>query len=263
MRGFAFCNELYGDLPLPRVLEKLASLGYHGVELDPRSLEGLDSGWVAESCARLGIRVAGLHWLLAGQDDLHLTHPSAGVRRATLLRLTHLTALCARLGGEVMVLGGAKKRRVMAGVALDQALGYTAELLTELGESLVKYDVRLGLEPLPQAVDNLLTTAGAAAEMVNRVGCPNIGLTLDARAMGTEALPREFLIAAHFPQLVHVHVNDDSGSGPGMGDTDLVPMLSALRERGYQGWVSVEAFDPSPDPQTVAARSLDYLRSKL
>lgn len=44
-----------------------------------------------------------------------------------------------------------------------------------------------------------------------------------------------------------------------MGDTDLAPMLKALAEISYSGWVSVEAFNSSPDPDTVASLSIDYL----
>lgn len=261
MRGFALCNELYGELPLGEALFRIAAHGYDGVELDARSLAGLDLGETAERCSSLGLSVAGLHWLLAGTQGLHLTHPAAEVRRATLRHLQGLVRQCAQLGGRVMVLGGGRHRRMLDGVTLSEALDYAAETLRALGDDLVARGVRLGIEPLEPGSDNLLNTAAAAAELVERIGCPNIGLTLDARAMGSEAAPREALVAAHAGYLVHVHVNDANGSGPGMGETDLQPMLDALKSVSYGGWISVEAFDASPDPDTVARRSLDYLRS--
>jgi len=33
-----------------------------------------------------------------------------------------------------------------------------------------------------------------------------------------------------------------------------------LLNNGYKGYLSVEVFDFSPDPQTVASRSIGYLR---
>lgn len=260
MKGFAFCNELYGDLPLLEALTRIASAGYQGVELDARCLAGRAPSAVAAQCRERSLAVVGLHWLLAGTQGLHLTHPSREIRQATLDHLKGLVASCAELGGQVMVLGGGKTRRVLEGTGHTEALGYAEELLKALGEDLVIRGVKVGLEPLAPTADNLLNRAEATAELVDRIGCPNIGLTLDARAMESETKPREELIAAYARYLVHVHVNDANGSGPGMGRTDLAPMLRMIGAVSYRGWISVEAFDPSPDPDTVARRSLEYLQ---
>jgi sugar phosphate isomerase/epimerase len=63
--------------------------------------------------------------------------------------------------------------------------------------------------------------------------------------------------------LAHVHANDANKQGPGFGDVDFRPILGALREIGYDGYVSVEPFEFVPDVDTVARRSLRYLRECL
>jgi len=42
-----------------------------------------------------------------------------------------------------------------------------------------------------------------------------------------------------------------------------VPILKMLIKNSYKGYISVEVFDFSPDPQTVASRSIGYLRGIL
>jgi sugar phosphate isomerase/epimerase len=54
-----------------------------------------------------------------------------------------------------------------------------------------------------------------------------------------------------------------SGKGPGFGETKFTPILKTLTKYKYRGTISVEVFDYGPDPQTIASRSIGYLKGIL
>ncbi|MBN1445098.1 MAG: sugar phosphate isomerase/epimerase, partial [Candidatus Omnitrophica bacterium] len=58
----------------------------------------------------------------------------------------------------------------------------------------------------------------------------------------------------------HFHVNDRNLGGPGFGDVDFAPIIRALKDAGYGGWLSVEVFDFSPGPEAIAKKSIEYLK---
>jgi sugar phosphate isomerase/epimerase len=45
-----------------------------------------------------------------------------------------------------------------------------------------------------------------------------------------------------------------------MGDVDFLPIMQALKDTNYSGWVSVEVFDYQPGIETLASHSIRHLR---
>jgi sugar phosphate isomerase/epimerase len=86
-------------------------------------------------------------------------------------------------------------------------------------------------------------------------------LHLDVKAMSSEATPVTDIIRRYIRRTGHFHANDPNRRGPGFGDVDFVPIFKALKDSGYDRWVSVEVFDYTPDPETIASRSVEYMRS--
>jgi sugar phosphate isomerase/epimerase len=78
--------------------------------------------------------------------------------------------------------------------------------------------------------------------------------------MSSEAKPLPQIIHQSRDYLAHFHANDPNRRGPGFGDVKFEPIAAALRAARYDGYVSVEVFDYSPDPQTIAVKSIEYLR---
>jgi len=67
----------------------------------------------------------------------------------------------------------------------------------------------------------------------------------------------------YFDLIRHVHVNEIDGRHPGTGNHDFKPVFEVLRRRGYQHWVSLEAFDFTPGAEKIANDSLRFIEKVL
>ena len=263
----AICNELFENWPWEGVCDFVRSTGYRGIEVAPFTLAERAERITPQQRTELraaaesrGLEIIGLHWLLAKPPGLHITHPDAAIREATAGYFIELVNLCADLGGKVMVIGSPKQRNLLPGVDREQAMEYAAQVFTPCLESAAGRGVTLAIEPLSPRETDFLVCAAEAVELIERIDHPNFRLQLDVKAMSYETKPIPQIIRESAKHLVHFHVNDPNLLGPGMGEIRYEPILAALREAGYDGWLCVEAFDFSYGAEKIAKASVEYLR---
>jgi sugar phosphate isomerase/epimerase len=264
---YAICNETFEGWEHPRVCDFIAGLGYSGLEIAPFTLAPLITDVTAEQLSKLrreaeaaGVQIIGLHWLLAKTTGFHLTSPDAAVRKKTGDYIGELARAAADLGGDVLVLGSPAQRKIPKGYTYQEAEDFAVQTLEGMLPVLDETGVRVCVEPLTPNETDFMLTAAQAVRVIDRLAHPNVKLLLDVKAMAAEAEPRPALIAANAKHLYHFHANDDNLRGPGFGAVDFKPILKALHDAEYTGWVSVEVFDYSPDPETIARESIRYLK---
>lgn len=264
---YAICNETFENWDHARVCKQVAELGYQGLEIAPFTLASRITDVTAEQRKKLrqeaeanGLQIIGLHWLLAKTEGLQLTSPDAAVRQRTADYLVELARCTRDLGGDLMVFGSPAQRRVPAGASKAQATDYAVDTFQRAAPKFAEFGVKLCLEPLSPPEADFINTCAEAMTILERLKHPNFVLHLDVKAMSTDDGPTPDLIRKYGKTAGHFHANDVNRRGPGFGDTDFVPIFQALKDSGYQGWVSVEVFDYSPDPVTIARDSIRYMR---
>jgi sugar phosphate isomerase/epimerase len=267
---FAICNEQFEGWAFDRVCRYVKSVGYEGLEVAPFTLASLITDVSPQRRAELrrqaddaGVAILGLHWLLAKTDGLYLTSPDADVRRRTTAYLISLAEACRDLGGSLMVFGSPKQRSLLPGVTAAQAYEWAAATFKAALPAIADCGVTICMEPLSPAETDFVTTCADAVRLGAMVDHPNFVLHLDVKAMSSEPTPVPELIRRHGGVAGHFHANDANLRGPGFGPVDFVPIFRALRESGYDRWVSVEVFDYTPDPETIAQSSIEYMQKCL
>jgi sugar phosphate isomerase/epimerase len=160
-----------------------------------------------------------------------------------------------------MVLGSPQQRNVADGQSMDSAMANAAEVIREVTPQLEKRSVQIALEPLGREEGNFLNTAADARQLLEMIDSPQVKLHLDVKAMSDESTPIDQIIRDNADAMIHFHANDPNRRGPGMGEVDFVPILSALNEIQYRGWISVEVFDYSPGIERLVKESMGNLRA--
>jgi sugar phosphate isomerase/epimerase len=264
---YAICNETFQDMPFDEAFALAARLGYRGIEIAPFTMgkNALDIPLerrheVRRQAEKAGLEVVGLHWLLAQTEGYYLTSPDEAVRRRTGDYLVELAHLCGELGGNLMVLGSPKQRNLLPGVTHDQAMHYATEVIRQAIPAFSEHGVRLAVEPLGPSEGDFLLTADSGRELVEMVSSPWVRVHLDVKAMSTEGTPIPEIIRRHADILAHFHANDPNLLGPGMGEVKYEPIFQALRDVGYDGWVSVEVFNYAPGAERIGRESIEYMR---
>lgn len=264
---FSICNEVFENWVIEDVFRFVKDTGYDGVEIAPFTLgetvaeiSPKQRYTIRQQAEQLGLEIAGLHWLLVSPKGLYINHPDEKIRKATQDYLIQLIHFCGDLGGKRMVVGSPKQRNVMEGHTLEETWRWTKEVLRACMPAAAERGVVLSIEPLDSEQTNFINTAEEGVRLVNEINHPNFRLMLDVRATVLQDKVMEEEIRAYSKWLVHIHANDANGRGPGFGDVDFAPIAKALKETGYQGYVSVEVFDFKPDPKTIAKESLGYLK---
>lgn len=265
------CNELFQGWPVERVFAYAAELGYDGVEIAPFTLA--DSAAevsperrreIRRAAERHGVDVVGLHWLLVKPEGLSINHPDAAIRKRTQAHMRDMIHLCADLGGRVLIHGSNHQRTVLPGWDFQESWNRARETFEACLPAAEEREVVYCIEPLTRTITNFVTSVAEAERLVQAIAHPRFRLMVDCRSAASDgSAVAELDVALATGHLGHVHVNDVSGRGPGFGRVAFTPILQRLLAAEYPGYVSVEVFEFDPDPQTIAARSIGYLRGIL
>jgi sugar phosphate isomerase/epimerase len=265
----SLCNEVIRELPFDRQCALAAGLGYQGLEIAPFTF-GPD-GWrmpaarradIRQVCSEAGLQVSGLHWLLAAPAGLSITTGDKAVWQRSVDVLRASIDLCAELGGSYLVHGSPAQRRVAN--SEDAARAEEAWLLA--GEQAALARIAYCIEPLSRPECNFVNTLAEAAEVVGRLGNPALRTMVDTLAAARmEPEPVADAIRRWMPTglIGHVQFNDSNRRGPGQGSDRFAPIVQALRETGYGGWIAMEPFVYEPDGPTCAARMIGYVAALL
>ena len=129
----------------------------------------------------------------------------------------------------------------------------------ELGEYATQYRTPLFYEPLNRYETDQVTTVADGVALLNGLSTRNVRLLCDLFHMNIEEADLPAAIRLGGSQIGHIHFVDSNRRSVGCGHLAVAPVIAALREIGYQGYLSAEAL-PYPNSDDAAAQTMRAFR---
>jgi D-psicose/D-tagatose/L-ribulose 3-epimerase len=238
------------------VLKALKATGFDGVEVP--MFDPSDVGHYR----RLGAMLddIGLERTAVGliPDEAHSPiSPDAAARQAGVEHLTRVIDCCEAVGAQVLAGPWYQPLGVFSGDApTDAELNHCAEVHRKVAPLARAANLKCALEPLNRFECYLLNTCEQSSSYLDRLGEDGFGILYDTfHANIEEKDPLGALDTAWAKGHVnHVHISENDRGTPGRGHAKIRETIQSLKAKGYDGWMTIEAFGKALPELAAATR---------
>ncbi len=239
MKIAANLSLLFTELPLIDRVVAAAAAGFDGVEIQfPYELPALR--------LKEALEAAGMPLRLINLPAGDLMSGGAGLAAVPVRQAEFEAALQEALSYAAMArpaLVNVLPGRLAEGVEPEKAKAFLIDNLRKAAEAFQ----RLGIGVVVEAINPLdmpgflINTPAQLDELLKAVAHPNLAAQYDLYHMARQGLDIQAGIALLAGRIGHVQFADYPGRGaPGTGELHFAPLLKALRDSGYQGWLAAE-----------------------
>ena len=233
-------------------------IGFDAVEIFPPDPDAIDPDELQSLLDDTGLAVAavgtGAGWV---RHSLSLTSSEDETRGEAISFIERMMDFASRFEAPVII--GSMQGRATEEVSRQVALRYLGNALFKLDEHAEDLGTTILYEPLNRYETNLINTLADGVQFLSGAALRNVKLLADLYHMNIEetSLAKAIQKAGQF--VGHVHFADSNRKAAGLGHTDFAPVISALREVGYGGYLSAEVL-PLPDSHSAARQMIETFR---
>ena len=252
-------------LPGPSLEDRFAQasdLGLQGIEFWSESLPGQ----VAE-IERLSEQRSVVASSINNGRRSRFLDPDPDERGRAMAELSEAIELAGRIGAEGVVFVPHFFDPLLPDLSpykteVDLELALLRAQLEILAEAAERAKVQLYVEPVNHEETHLLNRLAQASSLIDPLGHDRLGIVADLFHMAHEEADSPAAILDNREHIGHVHLADSNRKLPGQGATDFKPILIALREIQYGGWLALECGSPGQN-QAQADQYLTELPASL
>lgn len=235
---------------------RAAEAGFDAVELFVPSADPLPdlAGLLSKHDLELAAIGTGAGWV---KHKLSLTDADPAKRAQAVSYVQGVIDLAAQYSAPAII--GSMQGKSGDGTTHDQAIAFLKESLNALGPYAKKKGQSLFYEPLNRYETNLFNTLAEGVAVLESLETDNVRLLADLFHMNIEEADLPGAIRHAGKHLGHVHFVDSNRKAAGLGHMDHGPIVAALKDIGYSGYLCAEAF-PLPDADTCAKTTIQTIK---
>ena len=236
---------------------KAAELGFDAVELFAPSAEAIMALPLAALLQEYDLSLAavgtGAGMIIHG---LHLCDPDTARRKTAQDFIRGIIDAGAPYGAPAIIGSMQGRWDARAGINSATATQLLRDSLESLGIHATGQGVPLIYEPLNRYETNLAVTMEQGMELLEPLSTENVMLLADLFHMNIEESNIADGLRAAGHHVGHVHFVDSNRQAAGRGHIDYTPVVQALRDIGFNGYASAEAF-PTPTSDEAARQTIE------
>ena len=221
------------------IMSTVADLGFDGIEISLLGITMERAAALNAAARDRGLEITCSTGLGANEDP---TSQDAQIRQAGKAALENAVRITAALGARQLAGVLAAPWGVFDPEDKKGRAERSAEVLGSVDPVLVEEGVVLGIEVLNRFETDLTNTALEGVALAQSSGSDRVGVLLDTFHMNMEEKDPPAAIRHAADKLFHFHVSDNDRGTPGNGHFDFASCAAALRDIGYDGWITAEMF---------------------
>ncbi len=243
---------------LAAAFHEAKELGYDAIEIFAPTATHVDRTELRQLIQDTGLQVAAVG-TGAGMvvHQLHLCDADESRRNKAIGFISDIIEWGAEFNAPAII--GSMQGRFDKAEGKEASLRRLSDALKTLGKHAGDRGVPLIYEPLNRYETNLFNKLADAAEFLKQEKIENVVLLADLFHMNIEESNLADAFRAAGKLTGHIHFVDSNRQAAGFGHLDFEPIVEALNEIGYDGYISAEAF-PIPDPSATARQTIKRYR---
>jgi D-psicose/D-tagatose/L-ribulose 3-epimerase len=223
------------------LIPKVADLGYDGVEIPFNDLSLLDAPATKQALETAGMGMTACCVMMPGENPCS---PDADERARAVARLKKMVDLTGEMGGDAVAGPLYSPCGYLTGKApTEEELKWCADGLSQAADHAEKADIPLAIEPLNRFETYVINTVDQALAMVETVGSDYLTIQVDTFHANIEEKDTAAAIRrVGKKHLGHFHASESDRGVPGTGQVAWDESFAALKDVGYDKWVTIESF---------------------